>query len=125
MQILSEGKGKTCFVKRKVMPFGFDKKSSSFHYVASVFFAKTLLFAEATTFFKPSKQIQTYSGSLDAFKKMSEIMKNENAHNKLALGNRNDTSSHCRINCGKNPVPVGEIVKHCVEQLKKKSYEYQ
>ena len=52
-------------------------------------------------------------------------MKTENANNELVLGNKNNTSSHYRINGGKNPVPVGEIVKQCVELLKIKRYEYQ
>lgn len=72
----------------------------------------------------PSKQLQAYSGSLDAIKKMSEIMKRESTPNESIVGNRSDTSSHYRINCGKNPVPVGEIVKYCVEQLKMKRYKY-
>jgi hypothetical protein len=56
---------------------------------------------------------------------MSEIMKQSENYSEKDFGKRSDTSSHYRINCGKNPVPVGEIVKYCVEQLKKKSYEYQ
>jgi len=56
---------------------------------------------------------------------MSEIMKKENVHNELVLENKDSSSSHYHIKSGSNPVPVGEIVKYCVEQLKKKSYEYQ
>lgn len=52
-------------------------------------------------------------------------MKRENENNRLVLGNKDNTSSHYRINSGKNPVPVGEIVKQCVELLKQKRYEYQ
>jgi hypothetical protein len=51
-------------------------------------------------------------------------MKRESTPNESIVGNRSDTSSHYRINCGKNPVPVGEIVKYCVEQLKMKRYGY-
>ena len=52
-------------------------------------------------------------------------MKKENVHNDSIFGNRNDTSSHYRIKSGSNPIPVGEIVKQCVELLKQKRYEYQ
>jgi hypothetical protein len=52
-------------------------------------------------------------------------MKQSEIYTEKDFGKRSDTSSHYRINCGKNPVPVGEIVKYCVEQLKNKSYEYQ
>ena len=52
-------------------------------------------------------------------------MKTENVNNELVLGNKDNTSSHYHINGEKNPVPVGEIVKHCVKLLKQKRYEHQ
>ncbi len=52
-------------------------------------------------------------------------MKKENVHNDSVFGNKNNTSSHYHIKSGSNPVPVGEIVKQCVEQLKTKRNEYQ
>ena len=54
-------------------------------------------------------------------------MKTENKNNELVLGNKDNTSSHYRIKSSVdgNPVPVGVIVKQCVELLKMKRYEYQ
>lgn len=52
-------------------------------------------------------------------------MKQSENYSEKDFGKRSDSSSHYRINGGKNPVPVGEIVKYCVKQLKQKRYEYQ
>ncbi len=52
-------------------------------------------------------------------------MKQSEKYSEKDFGKRSDTSSHYRINCGKEPVAVGEIVKQCVELLKQKRYEYQ
>lgn len=50
-------------------------------------------------------------------------MKKDNLRNEPVLENKNNTSSHYRIKSDSNPVPVGEIVKQCVELLKQKRYE--
>lgn len=53
-------------------------------------------------------------------------MKRKNVNNELVvLGNKDNASSHYRINGGGNTVQVGEIVKQCVELLKMKRYECQ
>ncbi len=52
-------------------------------------------------------------------------MKQSEKYTEKDFGKRNGASSHYRINCGKNPIQIGEIVKQCVEQLKMKRYEYQ
>lgn len=52
-------------------------------------------------------------------------MKQSEIYTEKDFGKRSDSSSHYRINCGKNPVQVGVIVKQCVELLKQKRYEYQ
>ena len=52
-------------------------------------------------------------------------MKQPEKYSEKDFGKRSDTSSHYRINCGKDPIQIGEIVKQCVEQLKIKRYEYQ
>ena len=52
-------------------------------------------------------------------------MKQSENYTEKDFGKRSDTSSHYRINGGKSPVPVGVIVKQCVELLKQKCYEYQ
>lgn len=52
-------------------------------------------------------------------------MKQTEKYTEKYFGKRSDTSSHYRINLGRNPVLAGEIVKQCVELLKMKRYEYQ
>ncbi len=52
-------------------------------------------------------------------------MKQSEIYTEKDFGKRSGSSSHYRINCRTtNPVHVGEIAKQCIEQLKKKRYEY-
>ena len=102
---------------------GLAKKSSSFPSGERIF-CQNLASADNTTFFEPAKR-NRHTLTFGRKKKMSEVMKQSEKYSEKDFGKRSDTSSHYRINCGKEPVAVGEIVKQCVELLKQKRYEYQ